>query len=109
MDETPKRKGRPPLPPELKKPKKKPERNYHNESGYAAQKKWSAKNPQIRKECDKKRRETHYEAKFRISKDFAPVIEKIIKDTGFSANALLIDALEQKYGVILRKNVDNIE
>jgi hypothetical protein len=83
----------------------KPKRNYHKESGYAAQKKYDKKSGYAtHKKYDK---EHMFRVSLRLHKEFRPVLEKLISDIKKPTTALFLEALEEKYGVILHKSIDN--
>lgn len=58
----------------------------------------------------KRYRESHrgiyYEPKIRIPAAKEPVLKKLLADTGLSITELCLTAIEEKYGVDLRKPID---
>jgi hypothetical protein len=80
--ETKRGRGRPPLPPEMKKPK----RNYHKENGYAALKKF---------------RENNLELRVLIPIASKPILDRIASEVNLSISALFLNAVEEKYDIQL--------
>lgn len=83
------------------------------EGGYATQKKYHATHPEKVKEWRRKQKErekgTIYEPKIRLQIKYKPVLEKLLADTGMSITTICLTALEEKYGVVLQKHLDNTD
>lgn len=58
--------------------------------GYAAQKKYRATHPNSK-----------YEPKVRIDKNFKPVLQALLDETGLSITDLFVNAVEEKYDIKL--------
>ena len=127
-----KKRGRPPLSDEerelrrLETNKKQAERLKRN--GYAAQKKYQQEHREYynnlsnaykkvnpdkvkawRKRQTAREKGTVYEPKLRLAIEYKPALEQLSHDTGMSINELCLSALEEKYGIILRKRIDKPE
>lgn len=70
----------------------------HKKNGYAAQKKYRASHPE--------KYNQNYEPKVRIPLEFKPTIESLTKETGLSITQLFISAVEEKYQVVLHRDID---
>ena len=94
---------------------KKPKRSFTSTKagGYATQKKYHATHPEKVKEWRRKQKErekgTIYEPKIRLQIEYKPVLEKLLADTGMSITTICLTALEEKYGVVLQKHLDNTD
>ena len=103
MSDTPKKKGRPPLTPEEREARRvaqnKSAMERHKKNGYAAQKKYRAAHPE--------KYNQNYEPKVRIPLEFKATIESLTQETGFSITRLFISAVEEKYQVVLHRDIDN--
>lgn len=107
-----KKRGRPPLPPELRA-KKKSGISATKEGGYAAQKKYRLAHPEKEKERYKreweKRRETLYEPRLRIPLENRTMIEEICSSENLSLTQLFFSLVKEKYGIDLSSPVLNEE
>lgn len=97
----PKKRGRQSLSLEEREIRRKEKIRRDNErkkaQGWVAQKKYRANHPS---------RERVYEPKIRIPLDKKAVLTDLLEKTGLSITQLCIGAVEEKYGVSLRNNVD---
>ena len=98
-----KKRGRPPLSPEAREArriaKNKSSAEWHKKNGYAAQKRYKAAHPEQRGQ--------NYEPKIRIALEFKPIIESLTAETGLSITQLFISAIEEKYKVVLHRDIEN--
>lgn len=106
MSEEKKKRGRPPLPPEVKA-ERVAQRNayksaYHKRTQYAAQKKYKATHPEVY-------RGKYYEPKIRVPLDKKESLVSLMERTGLTITQLFIGAVEEKYGVILHNPVDKTD
>lgn len=110
MSDTPKKRGRPPMPPELKAQvleerrikKNAYKKAYDKANGYSSQKKYKAAHPEVY-------RGRHYEPKLRIPLGRKDTLAQLMAQTGLTITQLFVGAVEEKYGVILHDDVDNPE
>lgn len=72
------------------------------EGGYAAQKRYRENHPEKVQEW----RTRIYEPKIRIKKEFRNVLEKLLNETGYSITELFVNAVEEKYDVLLHDPID---
>lgn len=107
-DTTPekKKRGRPPLPPELKKPKKSVSGiSARKEGGYAAQKKYwethAEKIKEIRARTREKNRGYLYEPRLRLTTKSKEQLEELCSSSGLSITKLFCALVKEKYGVEL--------
>ena len=103
MDNQPQKRGRPPLPPEEREARRVAQNQKamerHKKNGYAAQKRYRAAHPE--------KYNQNYEPKVRIPLEFKPTIESLTQKTGLSLSQLFIAAVEEKYNVVLHRDIDN--
>ena len=89
--------GRPPLSTEEKTERQKVytmrSNESHKKSNYAASKKHRQLHPE--------NYQVYYEPKVRIPKELRPVLKNLIAQTGLSITKLFVQAVEEKYGVVL--------
>lgn len=103
-DTTPekKKRGRPPLPPELKKPKKQGISG-RKEGGYASQKKYKETHPEKNKEWCKNRRKKYYMPTLLIPIEHRDELKELMNSQGMTLSDFFLDAVETKYDIVLRK------
>lgn len=105
MSEAPKKRGRTPLSPEEREIRRITENKRamerHKRNGYAAQKKYRVTHPE--------RYRQNYEPKIRIPLEFKPLVENLTKSTGLSITQLFVSAVEEKYQVILHRDIENAD
>ena len=107
-DEIKKKRGRPPLNPDLKaqnvalrrEKHAAYQREYAKRTGCAAQKKYRASHPEVY-------RGRHYEPKLRIPIEKKDVLMRLVAETGMSITQLFVEAVQEKYNVTLAPSVDN--
>lgn len=102
--------GRPPLSPEERE-KRRIENNRRaaerfKKNGYAAQKKYRALHPEQQVKAHKKEREQNYQAKIRIPIECKDTLDGLVSQTGLSIARLFVSAVEEKYGVVLHRDID---
>ena len=94
-----KRRGRPALSPEEKEQRRKERNRRDNERkkamGYIAQKKYREKKKHIT-----------YQPKLCIPVEKKEDLFRLLEQTGLSTTQLFVGAVEEKYGVVLRKTID---
>lgn len=104
-----KKRGRPPLSPAEREArriaKNKQTVEWHKSTGYAAQKKYKESHPESRAN----ERGRVYEPKIRIPMELKGNLESLMKETGLSITRLFVSAVEEKYGVVLHRDIDNRE
>ena len=93
--------------------KKRPSFGSSKEGGYVDQKKYKQRHPEKVKEWRRRQKErekgTIYEPKLRLAIEYKPALEQLSHDTGMSITELCLSALEEKYGIVLRKRIDKPE
>lgn len=103
MSTEPKKRGRPPLTSDEREARRaaqnKKAMERHKKNGYAAQKKYRATHPE--------KYNQNYEPKVRIPLEFKATIESLTQETGLSITRLFICAVEEKYHVVLHRDIDN--
>lgn len=113
MNDTSKKRGRPPLAPEEKEQrriaKNAATNAYHKRNGYASQEKYRQAHPEKYRAYRETARGRTYEPKVRIPIEFKIDFEELLKQTGLSISQLFIGAVEEKYKVTLHKEIDNSE
>ena len=107
-----KKRGRPPLPPELRA-KKKSGISATKEGGYAAQKKYRKTHPEkIRElwaEQRKREKETIFQPRLRIPIKNRVVLEALCSSENLSLTQLFFSLVKEKYGIDLSSPVPNEE
>jgi len=73
---------------------------YHKSTGYAAQKKYRAANPEKYRNNGK-----IYGPKLYIPAENRSVVEKLLSETGLTISQLFLGDVEEKYGVVLQKQL----
>ena len=108
MDNQPKKRGRPAtLTPEEKEARRIEKNRRDNErkkaGGWTAQKKYQT--------THKRHRDTSsvYEVKIRVPLDKKEEFKALLEQTGLSITKLCLDAIEEKYGVVLLEPLDKSE
>lgn len=76
-------------------------------TGYAAQKKYRETHPNAERERSAKRRIDSRTIAIRIKREYEPVLDEIVSSTGRTMTDIFISAVEEKYGVVLHKSIDN--
>lgn len=113
MNDTTKKRGRPPLSPEEKEQrriaKNAATNAYHKKNGYASQEKYRQAHPEKYRAYRETARERTYEPKVRIPIELKVVLEELLKQTGLSISQLFIGAVEEKYNITLHKGIDDDE
>lgn len=110
-DEIKKKRGRPPLTDEEKalrpKRKTKPAFNSTKAGGYATQRRYEENHREEIRERQRIRRQRIYEPKLRIPLENKETLLNLLSQTGLTMTQLFLGAVEEKYGVILQKHIDN--
>lgn len=110
-DEEKKKRGRPPLTDEQKEMRRieanKKQADRHKRNGYASQKKYKEAHPDKEREWHKISRARYYMPTLRIPKEFHANLVELSNQAGLSINQLFINAVEEKYNIVLHKSLDN--
>lgn len=76
-------------------------------TGYAAQKRYRERHPEKTRQYRKKQKErekgTVYEPKIRLKIEYKQALLDLLSETELSITDLCLGAVEEKYGVVLRK------
>lgn len=110
-----KKRGRPPLPEDVKKAHKAEWNRRNNErkkqGGWAAEKKYAAAHPEIRAKKYANWTAKYYSPKINIPRESKPAFDSLLASTGKTISELVLEAVEEKYNVTLRsdnnKNTDD--
>lgn len=110
MSDTKNGRGRPSLTPEELETRR-IERNkrsvaWQKSTGYAAQKRYKESHPEQRALERARYRAKTYEVKVRIPMELKATVESLTQNTGLSITQLFISAVEEKYGVVLHRDID---
>lgn len=76
-------------------------------TGYAAQKRYRQMHPDAERERSAKRRMDSRTIAIRIKREYEPILDEIVSSTGKTMTDIFISAVEEKYGVVLHKSIDN--
>ena len=107
-----KKRGRPPLPPELKKPYKRSFKS-SKEGGYESQRLYREAHREEIKERDKKRAQKRMEIFFAVQifipRENRPYLDSLCKETESSMRELFFNAFKETYGVDISKPISTNE
>lgn len=105
-DTTPekKKRGRPPLPPELKKPKKYSRGiSGRKEGGYISQKKYRESHAEEIRQKEREKRKNAYEIRIRVPSSMKQEIINMAKERNVNPSNLFIKAFEEKFQIKIEK------
>lgn len=77
------------------------------EGGYATQKKYRVEHPDRVKAARIKAAQKNYEPKVRIPREYKTAFDALLTQTGLTITELFIGAVEEKYNIILHRDLTN--
>lgn len=105
-----KKRGRPPLSDEERELRRseanKKQAERFKKNGYAAQKKYHSTHPEKERERSAERHKKNRYIKIQISREYEPTLNDVVASTGCTLTDIFLSAVEEKYKIVLRKQVD---